>query len=1291
MSEYRRKKFDILIIYRMAAIIILFTCFFLLKSRSVYAASPIKTDFPEKITIAYNVGNPPLKFNNQGNADGILIDIWRLWSEKTGVKVEFKEAVFAHTLEMVKDGRADVHAGLFYTKERDRIFDYTSSIIDTDYFIYYHESISGIGKLEDLFPFRIGVPQGFTHTFIKQNLPNAAISVYENLPKLFEAAVTGEIKVLISPVMNHDYFFQLKNKRSPFRYIPRQPAYSRTYFGAVRQGNSDLLAAVNQGFSKISFDEIIEIQRKWLKGNKVNQEKQSYIIACDSNYAPLTMINAKGRPAGLFVDVWKHWAQTQDVNIKFIFNNWEGSIQAVKQGLADFHSGFENDEKIFVSSQPFYELSAKIFILFEKKYSRINDLAGRTIASIDPYYARVLKNKNPAIQIIIAKDFTQIFKMFNRGEIDGFIDDELVVENLLLRQGRQGEFKKITDFSYQSSISAVTLKKNSHLLNSINQGLGLMSDQMNKTIETKWLSEPLNGYYHTYKTRVLLTKKEQEWLNSHKVFRLGVDPDYHPYEFVDEQGRYSGAASDYMQLIEKRLGIELNVVKDLTWQQVMDLSRNKDLDVVAALTKTPERSQFLNFTRAYLGYPIVIVTQKDYPELNGLAGLSGKKVALVKDYAYTELLLARQPDVDRIFVDTVYQGLEMVASGKAAAIAGDLASLAYQIQKNNLINLKINSQTALKTKGLAIGVPKDNSMLVSILDKALASITPEEHLNIRQKWVSLESPASKTAEQGTAITKKIKLTKKEKEFIKAHPVIRIGADPKFIPFEFINEKGIYSGIASAYVGLLNERLGINMQIVPDLSWYEVVEKAKQKQIDVLPCVGVTRERLGFLHYSKSYARRYLVIITRNDAPLILTMEDLADKKVAVEENTFQEGFIIDNTSIEPIRYQSFQKALHAVSAGKADALIADVSTATFWIKKLNLTNLKVAAPASYEAQPLHFAVRKDWPELVQIINKGLASITPKEDNKIRSKWILVEYELGMNPADLWKYIGRTILGGLVVLSIFLLWNYSLKKEINERKKAEKKIQEYARELKNTNINLESLDKLKSMFIASMSHELRTPLNSIIGFTGVILQGMTGDLNEQQKDQLGRVYKSAKHLLNLISDVIDISKVEAGRIDVFLEEFNLAEVVDEAVVNIEPQLKIKGLDLEVDVKPDIIIISDRKRLLQCLINYLSNAVKYTEKGSVHLVVKEVETDIEIWVSDTGIGIAPDDIPKLFTAFERMNTHLKIKAGGTGLGLYLTRKLVTEILNGTIMVESQLEKGSTFGLRIPKKLDKSEREK
>lgn len=233
-----------------------------------------------------------------------------------------------------------------------------------------------------------------------------------------------------------------------------------------------------------------------------------------------------------------------------------------------------------------------------------------------------------------------------------------------------------------------------------------------------------------------------------------------------------------------------------------------------------------------------------------------------------------------------------------------------------------------------------------------------------------------------------------------------------------------------------------------------------------------------------------------------------------------------------------------------------------------------------------------------------------------------------------------------------------------------------------NLKLKDLDKLKSMFIASMSHELRTPLNSIIGFSGIILQGMDGEINAQQEDHLGRVNRSAKHLLSLINDIIDLSKVEAGKIDILVDNVEINTIVNEAIDNIQFLADQKKLTIESKVPSGIHLKTDRKRLYQCILNFVSNAVKFTESGTITITTQDNNEEMDIIVSDTGIGISDENQQKLFLPFSRIESHLRAKTLGTGLGLYLTKKLITELLRGSVAVESQLGKGSKFTLKLPK---------
>ncbi|MDY6874767.1 MAG: ATP-binding protein [Chloroflexota bacterium] len=228
------------------------------------------------------------------------------------------------------------------------------------------------------------------------------------------------------------------------------------------------------------------------------------------------------------------------------------------------------------------------------------------------------------------------------------------------------------------------------------------------------------------------------------------------------------------------------------------------------------------------------------------------------------------------------------------------------------------------------------------------------------------------------------------------------------------------------------------------------------------------------------------------------------------------------------------------------------------------------------------------------------------------------------------------------------------------------------------------DRCKSAFLASMSHELRTPLNSIIGFIGIILQGLAGPLNSEQEKQLNMVYGSAKHLLALINDVLDISKIEAGQLEIASEPFDVREEIEKVVRTVTPLAEKKGLALVAEVAPEVgQITSDRRRVEQILINLANNAIKFTEKGEVRVECQVSADGLVMRVADTGIGIKPEDMGKLFEPFRQVETGLTRQYEGTGLGLSICKSLV-EMLGGEIWAESEWGVGSTFTFTLPIKM-------
>lgn len=225
------------------------------------------------------------------------------------------------------------------------------------------------------------------------------------------------------------------------------------------------------------------------------------------------------------------------------------------------------------------------------------------------------------------------------------------------------------------------------------------------------------------------------------------------------------------------------------------------------------------------------------------------------------------------------------------------------------------------------------------------------------------------------------------------------------------------------------------------------------------------------------------------------------------------------------------------------------------------------------------------------------------------------------------------------------------------------------------------DRLKSAFLAAMSHELRTPLNSIIGFTGILRQGLVGPLNDEQAKQLGMVNHSAQHLLSLINDVLDISKIEAGQLQLTCAAFDMSQVVDKLVQTTRPLADKKALAIACRLAPDTgVVYADRRRVEQVLLNLLSNAIKFAESGTITIECRRTGEGLETRVTDTGIGIRREDFGKLFQAFHQLESGLTRRYEGTGLGLSICKKLV-EMMGGRIWVQSQWGQGSTFAFTLP----------
>jgi len=245
-----------------------------------------------------------------------------------------------------------------------------------------------------------------------------------------------------------------------------------------------------------------------------------------------------------------------------------------------------------------------------------------------------------------------------------------------------------------------------------------------------------------------------------------------------------------------------------------------------------------------------------------------------------------------------------------------------------------------------------------------------------------------------------------------------------------------------------------------------------------------------------------------------------------------------------------------------------------------------------------------------------------------------------------------------------------------------------RDIEEKSREIEVASQHKSQFLANMSHELRTPLNAILGYTELILDGIYGPPAAKMREVLERVESNGRHLLGLINEVLDLSKIEAGELELSVTEFAVPEVVQSVVTATESLAAEKHLALNVSLPPDLPrATGDERRILQVLLNLVGNAIKFTDAGSVEIEVAARNGALDFMVADTGPGIAPADQEKVFQEFQQVDITTTKEKGGTGLGLAIAKRII-DLHGGRIWVESDLGQGSTFGFSLPLDVEQSQ---
>jgi PAS domain S-box-containing protein len=1276
-----------------------------------------------KISIGIIINWPPLNFVDENDRpSGIGVDYVEVLNRRLRNALVIEPAPFKENYKRVKNKTLDALMDITPQKEREPLFEFTKPYLSIPHVIV--AKIVGPKYLseKDLEGKSVALEKGYYNIiYFRKNFPDVIIKEYDSTSWALDAVARGEADAYAGnrAVANYIIEEELLGNLSMHGKLNKPPVILTI---GVRKDWPILASILDKALASITNEEKREIHKKWLEEIqkvKINltEKEQNWLkqhktirMGVDPHFAPFELVTEDGKYNGIAANHIRLIEKRLDLKIELVPGlAWKEVISKAKQREIDMLPCVgitEERQKFLLYTEPYLSFPRVIITRGESGVITLDDLQKFKVAvQVNSSHHGFIKEQTK-IKPYLYDTFQEAMRALSRGEVEAVIGN-LAVATYTIKTQNLTNLIIARYVSKESFPLAIAVRKDwPELVSILNKALDSISKESQIKLIEEWIDIDYAEDLLPYFDKMKMTAHEEAWLAEHKEIRLGIDPGWHPFDFVDELGVHQGIGSDYVSRVQKILNVNMVPQKDLSWAEMMKKAKRGEIDVIPSIVKTDEISEYLLFTKPYLELPNVLITRDDMPIIGNFSDMGGKKIAVIKGFAIEELLRRDFPDIIQVRVNNFEEALELVSSGEADGTIATFASIKYMMQKLNITNLMVSATTPY-TISLRFGVRKDWPEMVKMLDKSLETITDVEKKNIQDKWTNL------------LVTKQIdwNFIWKIITFILTATVILISI---FVVWNrkldrAVNERTIELKQSEQVVRKSEEKYRNLFNTANDAIFTVQIEGKDVKFLDcntrTFDLFGAKKEDIigkSPLDFSPKTQKdgRPSEEVVKELAKAVMSGEsrrfewahfrldgtafdaEISLNRVIIGDETYIQAIVRDITerklSEEALR-ESEARLNEAQRIAHVGNWHYDVSTGKYAVSD------EVFRIFGYEPQ----SVDGDYKYKVDAIHPDDRDYALKafNDALYKNKPYNIEFRIVLSDGSE-KFIfsqgivhhdedGKPfeMVGTVQDITERKLSEEALRKAHDE---LEDKVKARTKELNEANLHLKELDRLKSMFIASMSHELRTPLNSIIGFTGIILQGMAGEINDEQREQLEMVYGSAKHLLNLISDVIDISRIEAGKVETSVEEFKLDEIIKGAVLILKNQINSKGINLKLSIPDDLNMRTDKRRLLQCIINYLSNAVKFTEKGEISIKAKESDNMVEIMVKDTGIGIKEKDIPKLFKSFIRLDSPLKMRTSGTGLGLYLTKKLANEVLSGSVSVNSSYGKGSTFILNVSREL-------
>lgn len=694
---------------------------------------------PAELVVGVNVDVYPYVFlDQQQNLVGLMVDYWRSIANQLGRPLRLVKLQRSEFPVALANGQIDVIGAISRTPERELLYQLGPTLIDVYSNVFVHRDLLNIVNLQQLQPFVVGVLSASNNTAqLRNSVPGLQLKEFELADQLYDAALRGEVKIFTGQDLLNPRYPNFKQLSELFPLHRKIPLSKLQLTFASRREDVALARQLVFAHKQLTPGFMEKLERRWLSGV---QDENTLVLAMSVGNPPVMYVSATGQPQGLLADIWQLWSSKTGIPISMLPDSAVSGLRNLQQGRADAHSGYPWSERLpagVKSALPVYRFFSSFYFRPGEKITGLTDLKQPVGVLASAGYLSKLRLDFPALQIRQFEKIEELQRAYDHHEIVGFFLSDLVMQQRLL-QTNNTDFSRLDFPKYQSELHVLVAADDTKLAKAIRDGFAQITQDDFLRIENQWLAKPEQGFYHSFRNRVPLSKAQQDWLGQHGTIRVGVMAAWHPIEFVDENGQFKGITQDVMQLLNRRLGTNLTAVPYQSWQELVDDFSAGKLDMVANMADRPNRRQIANFSDNFWPFQWAIIGNNYNTSISSLQDLAGETVAIEKDYDLLPVLQAKYPQIRLQLTDHYLDSMQLLAEGKVRYVIDSVLIAGVLLRQPQHAHMRMHLPVDMPATPSLFAIRKDWPELVDILNAGLRTIAETDRVDIRNRWALVE-------------------------------------------------------------------------------------------------------------------------------------------------------------------------------------------------------------------------------------------------------------------------------------------------------------------------------------------------------------------------------------------------------------------------------------------------------------------------------------------------------------------------------------------------------------------------